>query len=281
MKLGIHAYAWCSEWNNDQLDLIDRAQNLGMDFIELPLMLLDKFDATAVRERIKSLGFNACTSTVLLGDTDITSDDPAIRASGVEFLKNCVKATYEIGATNFSGVIYSKHIRQLDSRPTEREYIWSADCLRKVADYAKDLGIIIGLEPVNRYETFLVNTCEQALMLKDMINRDNIKIHLDTYHMNIEEKSFYEATLLAGDNLMHYHLCENDRGIPGTGLVDWDDIFKALAEINYTGYAALESFVDCTDNMDTWVWRQLAKDGDTLVTEGTAFIRSKMKKYGL
>jgi len=281
MKLGIHAYAWCSEWNNDQLDLIDRAQNLGMDFIELPLMLLDKFDATAVGERIKSLGFNACTSTVLLGDTDITSDDPAIRASGVEFLKNCVKATYEIGATNFSGVIYSKHIRQLDSRPTEREYIWSADCLRKVADYAKDLGIIIGLEPVNRYETFLVNTCEQALMLKDMINRDNIKIHLDTYHMNIEEKSFYEATLLAGDNLMHYHLCENDRGIPGTGLVDWDDIFKALAEINYTGYAALESFVDCTDNMDTWVWRQLAKDGDTLVTEGTAFIRSKMKKYGL
>jgi len=281
MKLGIHAYAWCSEWNNEQLDLIDRAQNLGMDFIELPLMLLDKFDATAVGERIKSLGFNACTSTVLLGDTDITSDDPAIRASGVEFLKNCVKATYEIGATNFSGVIYSKHIRQLDSRPTEREYIWSADCLRKVADYAKDLGIIIGLEPVNRYETFLVNTCEQALMLKDMINRDNIKIHLDTYHMNIEEKSFYEATLLAGDNLMHYHLCENDRGIPGTGLVDWDDIFKALAEINYTGYAALESFVDCTDNMDTWVWRQLAKDGDTLVTEGTAFIRSKMKKYGL
>ena len=281
MKLGIHAYAWCSEWNNDQLDLIDRAQKLGMDFIELPLMLLDKFDSAAVGDRIKSLGFNACTSTVLLGDTDITSDDPVIRASGVEFLKNCVKATYDIGATNFSGVIYSKHIRQLDSRPTEREYTWSANCLREVADYAKDLGIIIGLEPVNRYETFLVNTCEQALMLKDMIDRDNIKIHLDTYHMNIEEKSFYDATLLAGDNLMHYHLCENDRGIPGTGLVNWDDIFKALAEINYTGYAALESFVDCTDNMDTWVWRQLAKDGDTLVTEGTAFIHSMMEKYGL
>ena len=118
-------------------------------------------------------------------------------------------------------------------------------------------------------------------MLKDMIDRDNIKIHLDTYHMNIEEKSFYEATKMAGDNLMHYHLCENDRGIPGTGLVNWDDIFKALAEIKYTGYAALESFVDCTDNMNTWVWRQLAKDGDTLVTEGMSFIHSMMKKYNL
>ena len=80
---------------------------------------------------------------------------------------------------------------------------------------------------------------------------------------------------------MHYHLCENDRGIPGTGLVNWDDIFKALSEINYTGYAALESFVDCTDNMNTWVWRQLAKDGDTLVKEGTEFIRSMMEKYSL
>lgn len=281
MKLGIHAYAWCSEWNNDQLDLIDRAQKLGMDFIEIPLMVLDKFDSGAVGNRLKQLGFNACTSTVLLDDTDITSENPDIRAKGVDFLKRCVKATSEIGATNFSGVIYSKHIRQLDGRPTEREYTWSADSLREVADYANELGVIVGLEPVNRYETFLVNTCEQALMLKEMIGRDNIKIHLDTYHMNIEEKSFYDATLAAGKDLMHYHLCENDRGIPGTGLVDWDDIFRALSEINYTGYAALESFVDCTDNMNTWVWRQLAKDGDTLVTQGTEFIRGMMKKYGL
>lgn len=281
MKLGIHAYAWCGEWGNEQLDLIDRAKRLEMDFIEIPLMVLEKFDAAAVKERLESLDFDACTSTVLLDDTDITDSDPEIRKNGVEYLKKCVKATSDIGAVNFSGVIYSKHIRQLDHRPGEREYEWSADCLREVADYASGLGVNIGLEPVNRYETFLVNTCSQALKLKDMIGRDNVKIHLDTYHMNIEEKSFYEATLQAGDNLMHYHLCENDRGIPGTGLVDWDDIFKALAEIKYTGYAALESFVDVTGNMNTWVWRQLAKDGDTLVTEGTAFIRGMMEKYGL
>jgi D-psicose/D-tagatose/L-ribulose 3-epimerase len=99
--------------------------------------------------------------------------------------------------------------------------------------------------------------------------------------MNIEEKSFYEATLKAGQDLIHYHLCENDRGIPGTGLVAWDEIFKALAEINYQGNAALESFVDTTDNMNTWVWRQLAPDGDTLLKEGVAFIRSKQNEYGL
>jgi len=281
MKLGIHAYAWTSEWNNSQLDLIDRAKRLGMDFIELPLMVLDKFDTKAISERLGNLDFDACTSTVLLNDTDITSPDASIRKKGVEYLKACVKATHDIGATNFSGVIYSQHIRQLDKRPGEQEYNWSAEALREVADYANALGVVIGLEPVNRYETFLVNTCDQALMLKDMIGRDNIKIHLDAYHMNIEEKSFYEATKKAGSDLIHYHLCENDRGIPGTGLVNWDDIFKALAEINYDGYAALESFVECTDNMNTWVWRQLAKDGDTLVTRGTEFIRGMMKKYGL
>ncbi len=108
-----------------------------------------------------------------------------------------------------------------------------------------------------------------------------MKVHLDTYHMNIEEKSFYEATKMAGDKLIHYHLCENDRGIPGTGLVDWDGIFKALSEINYQGFAALESFVDSTDNMNTWVWRKLAKDSDTLLTEGVAFIKKMQRKYNL
>jgi len=281
MKLGIHAYAWCSQWSNETLDLIDRVKTLGLDFIEIPLMCLETFDARAVRRRLDDVGVEALTSTVLLGDTDITSDDPCVRGRGVDYLKQCVEATYAIGATSLSGVIYSQHVRQLASRPKDAHWQWSADALRAVADEAAPFGVTLGLEPVNRYETFLINTCEQALKLRQMIGRKNVKIHLDTYHMNIEEKSFYEAVKLAGNDLIHLHLCENDRGIPGTGLVDWDGLFRGLAEIGYTGYAALESFVDCTGNMNTWVWRQLAPDGDTLVREGLAFIRRMQKKYHL
>ena len=178
-------------------------------------------------------------------------------------------------------MIYSQFVKPAFQKPTENTWQYSADCLREVARFARNLGVTIGLEPVNRYETYLVNTCQQAIKLKQMIDEDNIKIHLDTYHMNIEEKSFYDATKLAGEDLIHYHLCENDRGIPGTGLVAWDDIFRALGEMNYQGHAALESFVDCTDNMNTWVWRQLAPDGDTLLKEGVAFIRKMQQKYGL
>jgi D-psicose/D-tagatose/L-ribulose 3-epimerase len=281
MKLGIHAYAWTSRWTNETLDLIDRVKNLGLDFIEIPLMVLETFDAAAIKRRLEDVGLGAVTSTVLLNDTDITSEDASIRDKGIEYLKNCVKATADIGATSFSGVIYSQHVRALDKRPTEQHWEYSAISLKKVAQVAKDLGVNLGIEPVNRYETFLVNTCDQALKLKDMVGEDCIKVHLDTYHMNIEEKSFYEATVKAGQDLIHYHLCENDRGIPGTGLVAWDEIFKALGEINYKGNAALESFVDATDNMNTWVWRQLAPDGDTLLKEGVAFIQQKQKEHGL
>ncbi len=281
MKLGIHAYAWCSQWSNDTLPLIDRVKGLGLDFIEVPLMCLDTLDAEAVRDRLASVGLDACTSTVLLGDTDISSDDAAVRARGVAYLTECVRATHALGATSFSGVIYAQHVKPAARRPTEATWQYSAECLREVADIAADLGVTLGLEPVNRYESHLINTCAQACRLMEMIDRPNVRIHLDTYHMNIEEKDFYEATKLAGQDLIHYHLCENDRGIPGTGLVDWDGIFRALADIRYTGYAALESFVDCTDNMNTWVWRQLAPDGDTLVREGVAFIRALQARHGL
>jgi len=272
---------WCTQWSNEKLDLIDKVKSLGLDFIEIPLVCLETYDAAAINARLRQAGLDACTSTVLLNDTDITSGDASIRRKGVEYLKACVRATEAIGACNFSGVIYSQHVKPAVKRPTAKEWGYSAECLREVAVYAREYGINLGLEPVNRYETYLLNTCEQALELIEMIGEPNVKIHLDTYHMNVEEKSYYKATKLAGKNLIHYHLCENDRGIPGTGLVDWDGIFRALAEIGYDGYAALESFVDCTDNMNTWVWRQLAPDGDTLVREGIAFIHKMQAKYGL
>lgn len=281
MKLGIHAYAWCSQWSNNTLNLIDRTQKLGMDFIEIPLMVLETFDSLKVRKRLNSNSFLAVTSTVLLGDTDITSENEIVRKNGINYLMKCIQATHEIGATCFSGVIYSQHVKPTQLMPTEQTWQYSADALREVARYAKQYGVTIGIEPVNRYETYFINTCEQAKTLINMVGENNVKIHLDSYHMNIEEKSFYDATILAGADLIHYHLCENDRGIPGSGLINWDDIFRALAEINYDGYAALESFVELTNNMNTWVWRRLAPDGDTLLREGVKFIRKKMAKFNL
>lgn len=280
MKLGIHAYAWCSEWSNDTLDIIDKVKEAGLDYLEIPLMRLDLFDAQAVKERLE--GLEVVTSNVLLADdVDITSFDLEARKKGTQYLKDCVKATADVGAKMFSGVIYSQYLKDAKSAPTEEEWEFSAKALKEVAQYANDLGVSIALEPVTRYESYLLNTSEQGLKLIDMIDEDNVFLHLDSYHMNVEEKNFYDPIKLAGDKLQCFHICENDRGIPGSGHINWDDIFKAFKEINFNGYLGFEGFSDVTDNMSTWVWRQLVPDRETFVKESVAFARKMIKKYDL
>jgi D-psicose/D-tagatose/L-ribulose 3-epimerase len=281
MNIGVHAYAWTSEWSNKTLSLIERAEKLGLDLIEIPLMRLDLCDPAAIRDEVQRVGIGVCTSTVLNGETDLTADSAVVRDKGVAYLKGCVKATAEMGGNCLSGVIYSEIGKKSDYRPGKKQWDDSAAGLKEVCRYAQDFGVTVGVEPVNRYETYLINTCSQALELLSLIDEPNAAVHLDTYHMNIEEKDFYQATRLAGEKLCHYHLCENDRGIPGTGLVDWDGIFRALGEMNYQGNAALESFVEVSDNMReaTCVWRDLASSGDTLVDEGLSFIRGMEEKY--
>jgi len=283
MKLGIHAMAWTNHWSNASLDLIDRARSLGLDFIEIPLLDLADIDPPAIRERLRATAFEAVTSTVLSAATDLTADGEATRAAGVAYLSRCVEATAAMGARQFSGVIYSEIGRRPPFRPAERHWQWAAEGLRAVADHAAALDVTVAVEPVNRYETFLVNTAAQAVQLCDLIDRPNVAIHLDTYHMNIEETRWDEPVRQAGARLRHIHLCENDRGIPGTGLVDWDGLFGALGALHYEGYAAMESFVDVSDDMRpaTPVWRDLAPSGDDLVLAGARFLRAKAEAAGL
>jgi D-psicose/D-tagatose/L-ribulose 3-epimerase len=283
MKLGIHAMAWTAHWSDASLPLVDRVAELGLDFIEIPLMDVDDVHPGPIRARADAAGIDVVTSTVLGARTDITSDDPVVRAAGVDYLRRCVDVTAELGAPQLSGVIYGMHGKRPTSRPGAQEWEWSAECLARTAEHAATAGVAIGIEPVNRYESPLVNTCEQAVRLADMIGAPNVRIHLDTYHMNIEEKGWAEPVRLAGERLCHFHLCENDRGIPGTGLVGWEELFGALGELGYQGYAGLESFVDVSEDMvaGTCVWRDLAPSGDVLVREGTAFLRGLARRHGL
>ncbi len=281
LKYAVHAYAWTTSWSNDTLDLIDHAKKLGFDVIEIPLMEIEKIDPKAIKERAKKVGISLCTSTACSEANDITSDDENIRKAGIDYLKSCVQATHDMGATCFSGVIYSAIGKKLDSMPTEEHWKRSAQALKEVAIFAKQLGITIGIEPVNRYETFLVNTCDQAIKLKQMIDEPNVKIHLDSYHMNIEETDFYNPTKKAAPELCHFHLSESHRGTPGTGVVDWNAIYKALAESGYQGVVGLESFIESSDAMRaaTCIWRPLAESSDKLLSQGLEYLKTLERKY--
>jgi D-psicose/D-tagatose/L-ribulose 3-epimerase len=275
LRYAVHAYSWTSSWDDRSLWIIDHVKELGFDCIEFPLMELAKFDAAACRRRLEAVGLGAVCSLALSAEHDVTSDDNAVRARGTDYLEACVRATAAVGGDLLSGVIYAGIGILPEVGPRPEHWERAAAALRVAARAGQDVGVAIGIEPVNRYETFLINTCAQALALRAMIDEPNVKIHLDAYHMNIEEEGFYEPTKRAAPHLCHYHLSESHRGIPGTGTVDWDGIYRALAEASYEGLVGLESFVEVAAAMRraTCVWRKIAPDSDTLVREGLAYLK--------
>jgi len=281
LKYAVHAYAWTSSWSNQTLPLIDRARRLGFDFIEIPLMELGLVDAKAIRKRAADAGINLCTSTACSEADDPTGDDEATRRRGVEYLQGCVQATADMGATVFTGVTYSAIGRRINSMPGKEYWERAASALKKAARYAAQLGVTVGIEPINRYESFLVNTCDQAFRLKEMVGEPNVAIHLDAYHMNIEEADFYEPTKKAAPYLCHYHLSESHRGTPGTGRVDWDGIYRALAEAGYGGMVGMESFSEVSGAMAsaTCIWRKLSASSDELLSTGLQFLKGLESKY--
>lgn len=284
MEVGIHPFIWTAKWDESSLPLINKAKEMGFDFIEVPLVKTDISLARKVRKQLRLAGINCCSTTTGLNqNTDLTSNNANIRLNGIKHLKNCIIDTVEIGCKVFGGVIYSAFGKNVGRPPNDEEWNFSAEGLRKVAKFAKRYGITLAIEPVNRYETYLINTASQSKKLKKMIGEKNVKVRLDTYHMNIEEKDFYKVIKTTGDDLCHIHLCENDRGIPGSGHCDWDGVFKALSEIGYNKTASIESFVSTIPERAaaTCIWRKLAPNGDVLAQEGLRFLRNKIKKYKL
>ncbi len=280
MRYAVHAYAWTSSWSNAELGIVDRAAGLGLDAVEIPLMELGLVDPAAIRARADEAGVELVTSTVMAEDTDPTSGDEAVRQAAFEQLCRCVDAAAAMGAPVLGGVIYAAHGRLIDGRPEAVHYDRAAEVLRAVARHAAPLGVRLGIEPVNRYETFLVNTAEQALELAERVGEDAVGIHLDAYHMNIEEREFGEPVRRVADRLVHFHLSESHRGIPGTGTVDWEAIVGALDAAGYDGYVGLESFAEVSPAMRraTCIWRDLAPDSDTLVREGLAFLKGLSRR---
>lgn len=177
IKFGIHLFIWTSRWDNSSLDLVNKAKDIGFDFIEIPLIWSDFFSPEKLTQRLKSTGIECCASVCLTDKTDITSSDKDIRANGVRLLKNCIITANKIEAYFLIGVTYSAFGKNIGRPPTEEEWNFSASCLREVARFTKQYRITIGNEPVNRYETYLINTVHQARKLIQMIGEPNVKVY--------------------------------------------------------------------------------------------------------
>lgn len=283
LTYAVHAYAWTNSWSNECLEIINRAQRLGFDMVEIPLMEIEKVDAQAIRARAEAAGMALCTSTACSEATDPTGDTEAVRQAALDYLKACIQATADMGASVFTGVTYSAIGRKITGRPGEEYWERAAQVLKPAAQFAAERGVTLGIEAINRYETFLINTCDQALELIARIDEPNVRLHLDAYHMNIEETDFYQPTLKGAPQLCHFHLSESHRGTPGTGTVDWESIYRALADAGYSGIVGLESFESVSPAMAaaTCMWRSVAESSDQLLRDGLAYLKRLEGKYYL
>jgi D-psicose/D-tagatose/L-ribulose 3-epimerase len=281
LRYAAHAYAWTSSWGNDDLGVFAHARDLGLDYVEIPLMELGAIDAAATRTAAERAGVGILTSIALPDEADPSSPDESVRASASELLTRCVDRTAAMGSLLFSGVIYSAIGRRLDRSPNEDDYCRSAEVLKGVARAAAAHGITVAIEPVNRYETFLINTAAQALDLVRLIDEPNVAIHLDTFHMNIEEENFHDAVALVAGRLAHFHLVESHMGMLGQGTVDWDGVFAALAEANYRGIVGFESFADVNAAIrcGTPIWRDVVPSSDALIREGLDFLHALEERH--
>lgn len=280
-RLGVHALCWVGGWTEPEArKAIEGTARLGYDLIEIPALDPDKIDAGSTARLLEDYGLAATISLGLGPDTDISSGDPDKVARGEALLMNVVGIARDIGATHICGVL-SSAMTKYHEPATARGLEDSAGVLRRVAEAAAASGIEIGLEIVNRYETNLANTAAQGVALCEMVGGANVRVHLDTYHMNIEEADAARAIVETGDRLGYFHLGESHRGYLGSGSIDFDAVFRALAQIDYGGPLVFESFssevVDPTLSNVLGIWRNLWSDGEDLVAHARAFTLAHVK----
>ena len=277
---GVHTSMWTMHWDRAGAErTIPAAAEYGLDFIEVALLNTAIVDAAHTRALLEKHDMRVVCS-LGLPDTKLPSRNPDL---AIDHLKDALDKAADMGAEALSGVTYGGIGEKTGVSPTAEEYDNVARTLEAAAKYAKNLDIALGIEPVNRYENHLINTGWQAKWMIEKVGADNIFIHLDTYHMNIEEKGVANGILDARDYLRYIHLSESDRGTPGEGTCDWDEIYGSLAAIGFKGGLAMESFINMPPEIayGLAIWRPVANNFEEVMDKGLPFLKNKAQQYRL
>ncbi len=276
--IGANTWIWVSPLTDERLaEIAPHVRDLGFDAIELQVENPGDWDPGRAAELLQEHGLRATLCAVMPPGRDLLTSPDEIAATQA-YLRHCVDVARRIGAGAIGGPIYSAVGRTwlLDADGRRRTIARLVEALRPVADYAGEQGVRLGLEPLNRFETSLINTAEQALEVVELVGSTALGLLLDTFHMNIEEKSSAAAIRLAGSHLVHFHACGCDRGSPGHDHIDWEAIAGALREIAYDDPICIESFrsENTIIAAAAAIWRPLAPSPDALATDGLSFLRS-------
>ena len=279
--VGVNTWVWTSPTDVAALEAyVPKVRAMGFDMIELGIEDTSVLDYARAREVLAEHDCGVSVAAVMAPGRDLVDDDADVRKETVAYVQHCIDACVTMGARNLVGPIYSTVGRTWRQTPEERAATLDLLCgnLGDLATYAHERGVALGLEPLNRFETSLVNTAEQVMEIVERVDHPGCGVLLDTFHMNIEEKSLRDAIRRCGDKLVHLHTCENDRGAPGTGNVDWGDVALALDDIGYDGPLVIESFTSDVVSIAraAAVWRPFEPSQDELAETGLRFLRERL-----
>ena len=279
MKFGMNLLLWTGELNEGLKPVLSSLKGMGYDGVELPLFNVD-LDYAAWGRHLDQLGLERTAVTVRGEADNPISPDAAVRAVGVANTKKALDCCATSGATHLVGPYHSALGVFSGQGPTADEWKWGVDSMRQVAEYAGSVGVTLGVECLNRFETYLLNTHADAARFVKDVDHPNCRMMYDTFHANIEEKSIAGAIRSCADVCCHVHISENDRSTPGTGNVRWAENFDTLKEVGYDGWLMIEAFGLALPELvaATKIWRRMYQSEEQLARDGLAFMKAEYAK---
>ena len=278
-QIGVNAWVWSSPVNTQEFGrLAPMVKRMGFDLIEFGIESTSDLDYAQAAEIAKTNGLGVSVCAAMGPDRDLIHSDESIRKNGMEYVRHCIDAAKTVGAKNVIGPLYSAVGRTWQQTDDERkrDVDLLVGQLKELSKYAGDRGVGLAVEPLNRFETSFINLSSQAIEVVDRVDHPACGILLDTFHMNIEERSVGDAIRAAGNRVRQIHTCENDRGAPGSGHVPWQEVAQACRDIGFSGPYVIESFTNKVKSIAraAAIWRNFAPTQDALAQDGLKFLRT-------
>lgn len=280
MKYGVNLFMWTSVFTRDKLNLISKIKKIGFDGAELPIRNLEDVDIEGTKVALEENGLGCTLCPLITPERSLIN--PSTHKEAIDYLISIIKLANKWQSRVIGGAFYTDVGAGKNHRSrTKEEWCLAVKGLKELSKIAEDYNVNLGLEVITRFETSFLNIAEDAVRLVAEVDSPNIGVHLDTFHMNIEEKDIYTAIKNTGKHLVHFHVGENDKGIPGTGHIDWGKVSKALKEISYDKWIVFETFIPEVKEMipSACVWRNIiaGKTADEAAKETLEFLKQKLE----